>query len=223
MNVHIPEERLQKYAAGELTGEGLAGIERHLVVCEACRAEADALLELLGKLAALRAPIDPSRDLRPDIWATIDREAAVQGGDVLDFQPRLAQRTLYSVRGWLAAAAVLLILLSGTATWLLTKRGGPAATGIVPVANADYRQIEARYVLATNELEQYLGEQRAALSPETVRLIEENLRVIDRALSEAKQALETDPANPDLSRMLFATYEKKLGLLRSATQSQTGI
>jgi anti-sigma-K factor RskA len=224
MNEHILDEQLHDYAAGTLAADALAGVERHLAVCATCRTQVDSVKELLADLAALRGPIEPPRDLRPDIWRAIDAQVAETGRDqVLQLRPRLGPRTLFSTRAWLAAAAVLLVLVTSMLTWQVASRRGRApATAALPVA-AEYLAVTARYVSATDELEQFLAEQRAALSPETVRILDETLRVIDRALAESREAIEADPGNADLSRLLIATYEKKLGVLRSATREQAGI
>jgi hypothetical protein len=47
-------------------------------------------------------------------------------------------------------------------------------------------------------------------------VVEENLRVIDDAIDEARAALARDPANGFLYRHLDRTMTKKLDLLRRA-------
>jgi anti-sigma factor RsiW len=211
MMLHIDDDRLQDYVDGSLGEADRAQVERHLGACVACFNVVRDLRVLLQDVSALPRGIEPARDLRPGIHAAIDRQAA----------GKLAGRSVWSARYVLAAAAVILVVLSSTLTALLVQ--GRAGDGVSLVSAwpdvADrFHAIEANYVAATDELERTLQEQRAELAPETVRLLEENLRIIDRALAEASAALRFDPNNQALSDMLVAAYEKKLDLLRRAAQ-----
>ena len=57
------------------------------------------------------------------------------------------------------------------------------------------------------------------LDPETVRVVEENLQVIDDAIAEARAALARDPANGYLFRHLDQTLTRKVDLLRRAASA----
>jgi len=74
-----------------------------------------------------------------------------------------------------------------------------------------------RYDAAVAELEQALADGRGRLDPRTLRVVEENLRIIDRAIDEARRAVEADPGNLWLRSHLAATMMRKVDLLRSAT------
>jgi anti-sigma factor RsiW len=253
MNTHPGDDRLSELVNGTLAADERADIEAHLVACDECLAALAALRTLVDELHALPRAIMPQRDLRPGIRAQIDATAAPDAhdagdqpaaantsftgaagehrrSDVIALRGRAQPRTLASARGWLAAAAIALIALSSTVTWLLVRQAprdgdavASAATAGLTAAVSEVEALEARYVLATQELEELLALQRAQLPPETRRILEENLRIIDRALDEAAAALAGQPGNPDLSRMLVATWEKKLGLLRTATALEVGI
>jgi hypothetical protein len=86
--------------------------------------------------------------------------------------------------------------------------GPPAAT----VSFAD-----AQYDAAVVDLEKALDKGRSRLDTSTVAIVEQNLQIIDRAIAQARQALEADPANSYLSGHLVETRRKKLDLLRRAT------
>jgi anti-sigma factor RsiW len=66
-------------------------------------------------------------------------------------------------------------------------------------------------------LEQALDDGRGKLDPKTLRVIERNLRIIDHALAEARQAVAADPNNAWLQSHLAATMKRKVDLLRTAT------
>ncbi len=131
----------------------------------------------------------------------------------------------------LAAAALALMVGSG---WLALRmvapdvppavtdarpadpaRSATAASGedpaIIPASFAD-----AQYDAAVADLEAALESGRARLDPSTVTVLEENLALIDRAIEESRQALETDPASTYVSRHLIQTRRAKLDLLRHA-------
>jgi hypothetical protein len=67
-----------------------------------------------------------------------------------------------------------------------------------------------------------LDEGRARLDPETVRVLEDNLDAIDKAIDQCRLALEADPANSFLSSHLVSARQRKLALLRRATALTTG-
>lgn len=77
--------------------------------------------------------------------------------------------------------------------------------------------IETDYTAAISELEAALRQNRARLDTATVRVLETNLRAIDNAIAEARDALATDPGNTYLNRYLDRTLQRKIQLLRRAT------
>jgi hypothetical protein len=50
-----------------------------------------------------------------------------------------------------------------------------------------------------------------------VRIIKQNIAIIDQAIDQAQRALAADPANPYLSNHLAGTLRRKVELLRRAT------
>ena len=77
---------------------------------------------------------------------------------------------------------------------------------------------EARYDAAVAELQRVLYEHRAELDTATVRILEQNLALIDRATEEARRALAADPANPYLHGHLAEQMMRKIRLLKLATE-----
>lgn len=113
-----------------------------------------------------------------------------------------------------------------------TQDGGPATnSAAIPVsapagrsgngqmtALAAFRPAEREYQRAVDELAQALETRRDDLAPETVATLERNLAIIDAAIAESRQALERDPNSQELTRMLSATYDAKVRLLRNTVQ-----
>lgn len=189
-------------------------IAEHLEHCGECRREVERLLELLGAAASLPRSLEPSHDLWPTIAARIARDATGRGQS-WDRWPRVA----------LSLAAALALIVSGVLAVRLTARSQRAATpetaGAVTSAaagDADLSALTGRYRSAREELRAVLAVRRQQLSPATVRVVEENLAVIDRAVEEITTALVRDPGNRELTRLLLATYENEVDLLRRASR-----
>ena len=66
-----------------------------------------------------------------------------------------------------------------------------------------------------DELETLLDRRRGELEPETVRVVEENLAIIDAAVNQARAAVERDPGSGFLSGKLESALNKKVQLLRT--------
>lgn len=218
MNHQDAHRLLGDYFDGELGEAEARALEEHLSECAECRASLVAFEALRGEAARLPRSIQPTRDLWPDIDSALDR--------------RLRDRSLWSLRYPLAAAAVLLIAISSTLTLLLHDRGpqqarpettvlsGPAVPADALLAS-QWRAVEEEYLRATAELLDALESARPELPPATIELIERNLRIIDAAIQESRSALAADPANRDIVQLLAAGYEKKLELLRYASRVAT--
>jgi hypothetical protein len=56
------------------------------------------------------------------------------------------------------------------------------------------------------------------MNPAIVQTVEENLRVMNAAIANAKAALEADPLNNDVAAILNATYQSKVHMLQRAVQ-----
>jgi hypothetical protein len=65
------------------------------------------------------------------------------------------------------------------------------------------------------QLQNTLRQRRSQLDPETVRVVEDNLKLIDLAVEQAKAALRKDPASGFLNEQLDGALHKKVELLRT--------
>jgi len=132
---------------------------------------------------------------------------------------------------------VLLIAVSGWFTFRFTAARevvdqaadrdpnvSDAAFDRVPVSDlAAARMDDAGYDAAVAEMKQTLDDNRARLDPATVKVVEEDLQIIDQAVDEARRALASDPANDYLTEHLVETRRRKLDLLRHATVLSAGL
>jgi hypothetical protein len=79
----------------------------------------------------------------------------------------------------------------------------------------------ASYRDAAADLQRAFDAGRSTLRPETMRVIEENLRAIDLAIAQTDSALRRDPGSAYLNEYLAATMQRKLKLLRRAVEITT--
>ena len=75
---------------------------------------------------------------------------------------------------------------------------------------------EAVYDEEIAQLQETLERRRAELDPATTVVLENNLRIIDRAIRDSRAALERDPASGFLTDQLTMALQKKLQLMRTA-------
>lgn len=65
-------------------------------------------------------------------------------------------------------------------------------------------------------LQTIMSWRKAQLNPSTAAILEHNLRIIDAAIAQSKEAVRNDPAQPMLRDLLTRALDKKVGLLRRA-------
>ena len=229
MTIHSDFDTLDDLAAGTLTGADREAAERHLAVCDECRARVTSLRDLLARTHALPLSIEPPAELWADVRSAIGR-----------YDRFAARATARGSRAWwrrssvwlLAAAALVLVASSSAITALLLRRQAvAAAVGEHPVSPnarpaalpANLAIVEAGYDNTARELEAALDAQRSRLAPRTIATVERSLAVIDAAIAEAKRALIDDPSNRALVDIFAANYEHKLELLRRATELTSSI
>jgi len=215
--MHLTEEQLNDLADDALAGPELTAAEAHLSECAACREELAGLRLLFAEVTALPAGIAPVRDLLPEIHAALDRDQAAP------LPARWQMRTLWSARWALTAAAIVLILATAVITRAMVGGGTAPASFAgtnpsVQLVSAEATALEQKYQNAITELQTLIEVQRATLPPTTLQLLEENLRVIDAAIRDSRQALQRNPDNELINESLWSSYERKLELLRRATE-----
>ncbi|CAN5277445.1 hypothetical protein BH18GEM1_BH18GEM1_11090 [soil metagenome] len=202
---HVPDGSLNEYVESTLAPVDMEAVEQHLQSCAACRAEASRIRALLADLAALPAAVRPRHDLYPGI------EERIGAPDIRD-------RPLWTRPYSLAAAAVALVVVTAVVTALLLRGDRPGSFADGSTLPADVRVIEAEYEQAIGELARALESRRSDFDPATIRLVEDNLRIIDDAIRESRTALDADPGNEILHELIFASYKQKIDLLQRATR-----
>ena len=218
---HDVTTKLSDYLDGELSVHEEAAVDHHLAGCAECR----------KVLAELRMVVATARQLTAgrvdaDLWAGV--EARIQGssGRVSPFRRR-PRRTFAFTLPQLAAAGIALMLMSGGMVYFAGagRTLGPRTDVAAPNGERAISSVslaDPRYEDAVQDLERTLAEGRERLDPDTVRVLEQNLATIDKAIAQSREALEADPGNVFLNRHLVSARQRKLALLRRATALTTG-
>lgn len=213
-------DQLSAYLDGELPAEQRAALEEHLGSCVACRS----VLEDFQAIVAA-APQYTGREPEQDLWPGIRGE--IEAGREVPLAPRRRALPRMFTLTQMLAASIAFALVSSGAVYLLSRpeqvvvnpaplAAVPSNTGSIPVSI----RAGAVYDRAVSDLERVLAEGRNRLDPRTLKVIEDNLGVIDRALAEARAAIAADPAaNSYLSAQVVANMHRKLELLRLAANA----
>jgi len=228
MNEHERiQDRLHDFVDDSLPAGEQAALLDHVDACDECRAELESLLALREETRALPREIAPRRDLWPEIQARLHPRAPAESGETkvieVDFRAPTLRPAWHRWARTAAAAVVLVALSSSITAYLVGGRGEtsyvrvPVPTG-QPTALAAFQPMEQEYIGTLEALQGELAAKRSQLAPQTVATIEENLRIIDKAIRETRAALEADPGNADLPLLLSDVYRKKVELLESALQ-----
>lgn len=217
MTCDVVRDRLNDYVDGDLPTALVHEVELHLSACAACREEERALRSLLAQAAALPKAVRPEHDLWPGIALEIGKPRRL-----------LAFPARPMIWGGLAAAAALLIAVvvsrgpgKASAPGGAPSPGSAAPSLVSASPEADLREAEGEYARAIEALVAALEANRGRLAPETLRSVEQNLAVIDEAVREVRAALDKEPGNPELTRMLASTQRKKVDVLQRVVRLST--
>jgi tetratricopeptide (TPR) repeat protein len=219
-------DRLSDYLDGEeLSATERAAIEAHLATCDACQTTLAELEEV-----AVRGRTLPDTAPVADLWAGVAGRLAPPR-TVLPFARPLHRRFSFTLPQ-LVAAGLALMVLSGGLVWV-ARLGDPRASLPPAVAKAPDANVlpeheerppiprvafaDANYDQAVTDLEKMLADNRNRLDPQTVQILEDNLRTIDQAIEQSRKALRADPANVYLNNHFAASRNRKLALLRRAS------
>jgi hypothetical protein len=208
--------RLADYLNDALDAPTRAAVERHLDGCARCAGVLAALDERPADAAALPV-LSPAHDL----WSGIAERI---GPRVLSLGDR--SQVPLARRGWrvarYAAAAAILVMGSSMITrQMMLKPDVPANGAQTPAPGAPNGTLASQRLIQTYDseiaqLDSAVRLRRGELDTTTVKIIEKNLLVIDKAIAESRAALAKDPHSRFLNDQLTRVLDQKVGLLRTA-------
>jgi len=206
--------RLSEYIDGELDNTERAALEAHLATCGHCYATLADLRQVVARAKTLE-----DREPAKDLWAGI-RAGLTPARSAVTGRPALrpsGRRFSFSVPQ-LLAASIALVLLSGGSAWLALQSNPTATPTSSKGSAAPGTEIEINWTsgpdMAVAELQDALTRNESRLDTATVRSVRQALATIDRAIAEARIALESDPGNTYLNLHLADTMRRKVELLR---------
>lgn len=216
MNCTEVNDRCDRYLDGRLDPSEADAVREHLENCRSCADEFGFLRGLREQAATLPRALDPPRDLWPGIAQRIAEAKVVRG--------RFVRRIL------MAAAAAFLVVGSVVTSYLVGRQtaltevsvGSQVPTpdpGLSDVLLASLSGLGVDDYGATRAaLLNALEARQHELSPETMRVVRENLLVIDKAMDSIATALGEDPENQALMRQLASAYRRQVDLLQRAVR-----
>ena len=200
----------------------LAAFEAHLSGCARCQSLVADFTSIRRTAASLEEHLPP-----PRLWAKI--ASSIEDRQRKPWWERSLANT-FSAWVPVAVAASLAMLIGGAA--LLVWRAAPptalentalenAALENTAPQNAELEPAVSGVPMAEQHYEQAIAglqliadAQNAGLDPGTRAVLQQNLAVIDRAISESRAALSTEPASVLAQESLLDALDSKVALLQ---------
>jgi len=180
--------RLSEYVDGELDSSERVALEAHLATCGQCYATLSDLRQVVARAQTLE-DTEPASDLWPGIRAglTPGRRPGVSRDTI---SPR--RHFSFTVPQLLAASIALVLLSSGGAWMALRSRAQSSNQSVVETPSPSTTPVTAarwkvQSDLAIAELQDALTVNQGKLDTATVRVVRENLAIIDRAIAQAQK------------------------------------
>lgn len=221
-------DRLSDYLDDDMSGDERAALEAVLEGDVELQRVVEQLRAVRDTAASLPAH-SPEFDLWPGIESRIGAEAAVADRASASHTRRRFSFTIPQ----LAAAAVAMLMLGSAGVWMAMNAGAGSPNGADPrtaVATgseagfASLPPVEGpalSYEMAVRDLVEQLEIGRDRLDPSTIEALERSLATIDRAIAQAREALEADPASVYLNRHLADAQSRKISVLQQAARLVT--
>lgn len=210
---HLTEEERHAHAEGSLPVESIPLIEAHLRECAECAGDVARIRTLMTRIHDSPAPAAAPLD---ELWPSI--RTRIEASKVVPLSPyaiRLEGRQ--RARGVGAAIMMAAAVVIAAVVWraranadrVASSAPGSETTSLIAVADSAHTYEEQAQTLL-NQLEL----RRSMLRPEAVVAIDHDLRVVDSAIAELKEAIAHDPNNPALRRLLASSYRQKVDVLK---------
>ncbi len=214
MNEHLTLERLSDFVDGALAPDETRQTIAHVEACVRCAGEATRLRGLLAATAALPQSIEPPAELWGEIRATLETNKVV----TLPVGRREGWRRALPRSTWAVGATVVIV---GTSLLVRHELASPVVEPHPVPAPPAVVRIDRRYTPVLDNLTESLRAKVAVAPAKTAATVNQSIEIVDSAIAETRAALIQDPANDRIAELLSVNYQKKLDLLKRATELAT--
>jgi hypothetical protein len=223
-------DAIQELADGTIGPVRKAELQTHLDQCDDCRALAADMRKIRDAAATLDRPVPSDR-----VWRGIAAQLQKEGR-VTAAAPRRRHTALLALAAALvlAVGGALYVLMplrgtnpapvaengnaAGTSTETAAAtdpaRGNAGGTDAVQSIADDLKIAEQHYQSAITKLEQVTKANDGTIDPQTAAVIQNNLKVINNAIADSREALKSDPQNRVAQDSLFDALRQKVTLLQ---------
>ena len=213
MDCVTARSRLSLHADGDLPSGERELIETHLATCDGCRGLLRDL-DRVRRAASSLGPVTP-----PDhVWLQVAGRMRIERPDALRGPTRRERRA--AMGQWMGLAAALLVITTGAYFFVRTTPVVP------PVSNAaitpTVQSVADGLTKAMSEFDQVIADlERLAkardsqLDPVLADTLSQNIRTINAAIEESRNALQQNPTNELARESLFEAFERKVTVLRA--------
>ena len=200
------------------SAEEWAALELHASACAECGEEVRVWKSMSVAAAGLRQEWET-----PYLWSRIELSLAEQNAE----KPSRLRVWLNSIDRsgfqWQTAAALaLLLVVSGSATWMVLHPGPGTKPSPFLQNNAvnEVDRAEAAYQKAIDKLDVQARPQLESSTTPLMASYREKLLVLDNAISELREQAGHNPANAHLRRQLLAMYQEKQDTLEEILETK---
>ena len=212
MNCERYDDVLDDYVDGARAADRpadtrLAAFEAHLPACTRCQALVTDFASIRRTAADLDGMLPP-----PRLWAKI--AASIDADAQMPWWRRTFGNAFSS---WVpVAAAAALVLLVASAVWFSRTAPvtPPQVASSTEPAEPSTTPAEQHYDEAIAGLQQLADAQKPSIDPTTLAVLQKNLAVVDRAISESRAALMNEPASAIAQESLLDALDTKVALLQ---------
>ncbi len=220
MTDHSTIDQLSDYVDGALGPGDAAAVDRHVHACARCARDLARLRALLAAAAALPRVVEPPATVWPAIRASLEARKVASLPSV---RARTAPARAIGTP-WMIAATVLVVASGAVAVGRnVARESSPRVDSAARVSAASgstlaAAAIERRYAPTLDELAASLRAANGPAPRKSIPAVDRSLRIVDSAIAETRAALVRDPGNREIADLLSANYEKKLDLLKRASE-----
>jgi predicted anti-sigma-YlaC factor YlaD len=205
-----------RYLDGPTDAALSARVEAHLAGCDACRAWVADVRQLSSAARAL-GPVDPPEH----VWLEVAGQIRATSGEVAPLVPA-RRRALVQ---WVGLAAALLAVT--TMVYFIGNRpvdvpatdtSRPTATappGTVAAVNDELNLAVEHYERAIANLQAMTAQGSTSLEPALAAVLDAESQAIDRAITESRTAVASDPENESARVSLFDALRRKVSVLQA--------